>query len=308
MTEDSRYAELPDLLLQDPESLDRAGRGDIVLRAMETHGNCAYRHDRTLFHDRAPDAIRLLESIARNMEGMELGLLLRVLLLLPWEGMMRSSGLPVRASDVVSMLSRVAPHDALTAAIEETVMKGPACVARFRRSEVFPECRQAPAMVLEFDPEEGLSEIGRIEVDRLHYAVAKFRPFGWESNLRPIVPKWLMLTEPGKLETLLVNLVGRAEKKAQYAYGRFLALGLADWACEHVAHTGTEAVLDLLLAGRSGAVRKGAVDLAAAMERIDLLEGMARTDPDRGVRDRALKRLGRSPGQGDLFGREGTAG
>jgi hypothetical protein len=308
MIEDSRFADLPELLLQDPDSLDRAGRGEFVLRVMESSGHCSYRYDRAPLQDRAPDALRLLECILRNMEDDELDLLLRVLLLIPWESMMRSSGLPLRASDIVSMLGRIAPPDFLTAAFEETVMKGPACLARFRRSDVFPECRQEPALVFELDPEEDLSEIWSIEMDRLHYAMARFRAFGWEANLRPIVTEWLMLTGPGKLGTLVVKLASRAEKKAKDAYGQFLALGLADWARERVTHVGAEAVLDLLLAGRSGAVRKGAVDLAAAMERIDLLEEMARTDPDRGVRDRALKRLGRSPGQGDLFGREGTAG
>ena len=73
-------------------------------------------------------------------------------------------------------------------------------------------------------------------------------------------------------------------------------MGLADWACEHTSHPGAEAVLDLVLAGRSGAIRKGAVDLADAMNRTDLLEKLARSDPDKEIRNRAFKRLGKSPG------------
>ena len=99
--------------------------------------------------------------------------------------------------------------------------------------------------------------------------------------------------------------MNRAKQTAKDQYGQFLALGLADWAREHPAHTGAEAVLELVLAGRSGTVRKGAVDLAAVMGRTDILAELTRSDPDSGVRNRAAKRLGVSPGQGTLFDQTG---
>jgi len=61
--------------------------------------------------------------------------------------------------------------------------------------------------------------------------------------------------------------------------------------CSHPDHPHAGAVLDLGLEGKDGAVRKPAAALAAAMGKADVLEGLIRGDPDKGVRKRAQKLL-----------------
>lgn len=131
----------------------------------------------------------------------------------------------------------------------------------------------------------------RIEFDRLEVAVSNFRPYGWEANLRPLVPWWIEGIRPEARDRTAKSLVTRIRRDGTSDAGRYRLLGLLDWMCAHPDHPHAGAVLDLGLKGKDGAMRKPAAALAAAMGKTDVLKALARGDPDKGVRKRAQKLL-----------------
>lgn len=69
--------------------------------------------------------------------------------------------------------------------------------------------------------------------------------------------------------------------------------GLVGWAEGHLEHPEAGRIMELALGTSSGAVRKAGLTLAAALGRADLLESMAVSDPNKGVRDRAQQLAGK---------------
>jgi len=185
-------------------------------------------------------------------------------------------------------------------------------VRQYPLQGLLPEVRQpGEGMIVTLDAREqrflGVS-VGSIEIDRLMLAVQSGRRWGWEANLRPLAAWWIENQERREADRAARRLFPDIRRSAKDEQARWRALGLLDWLTEHPDHpTAAEAVSVARGIARAD-VRKAAADLAAALGRWEVLEGLARSDRDKGVRQRAEKLLtsrkgsGWPGGQGQLFG------
>ncbi|MEZ4236816.1 MAG: hypothetical protein R3F59_11810 [Myxococcota bacterium] len=239
-------------------------------------------------------ALATLGALVRVVEGGERELMLRALLMAPWEAVRRASGLPVTPAQAVETLVAAAPAEVVDAALRAMIFEGRESLAAYAKAAVFPEQRAVEGFEIEIGAATarrlGVSP-QRLVIDRMEMAIAGYGRAKWGANLRPAVPAWLALAAPDERGERVRALIERVKAADGEDSGAFVALGLADWAGTEVAHPGAEAVLALVLAGRSGALRKGGVDLAAAMGRWAVLERVAGEDADAAVRKRAAKQL-----------------
>ena len=238
--------------------------------------------------------------------------MLRAMLLVPWEQMRRDTGLNLRLPEILAELSEEVGASVCTAAARSVVERGQDAVRRYPLEGLLPEIRQpGQGLVITFDTGE-LQELhvspAEIEIDQLISTVQVFRALGWESKLRPLVAWWLgtlEVTEADGAVGLLLSGLRRAAKDDQ---ARWRSLGLLDWLAGHPEDPRAGEALAVAKEAARSDVRKAAADLAQALGRWDVVEALAQSDPDRGVRQRAGKLLagrggfGSPDGQGDLFG------
>jgi len=292
-----RYADLVDLLMERPDTGVRRWAGAIVFRILETGGSSGYRYDDDrLNHARFRRiASESLVAAYKALREPERDLLLRLLLLVPWELNVRHTGLPLRVSDVLDVMGGIADPAELEDAVGDAIEAGPKALAELELGEVLPEERGAgTGLVLELSEEEGRMlrvRPGRFEFDRLDVAVAGFRPYRWEAGLRRLVPWWLDALRGAARDQAVTEQIEGLCLDPDDGAGRFCLLGLLDWMCGNPGHAQAGVVLELGLGGKDGPPRKAAAELAAAMGRADVLDDLARNDPDRGVRARAEKLL-----------------
>jgi hypothetical protein len=274
----------------------RCWAGAIILRSLATGGDCRYRYD----DDRLSNALftkRACESLVSAHEALrdaDRQLFLRVLLLVPWEAIVRSTGLPLRVGNVLDVLSGVSAA-ALVTAVNDVIEAGPDAVKALDLDEALPEERgPGTGLVVELSREDRL-KVGvtarRLEFDRLEVAVSSFRPHGWEANLRVLVPWWLDASQPEARDRRATSTIRRTRRDGASDAGRYRLLGLLDWMCAHPEQPEAGTVLALGIEGRDGAVRKAAAALAAAMGETEVVEKLVRCDPDKGVMKRAQKLL-----------------
>ncbi len=308
-----RYTELVELLTEGPVGARRDWAATLVLRMLETRGGCHYRPDDRLGGEaNAQAALASLRMALATLSPPEQGLMLRAMLLVPWEQMRRDTGLSLRLPEILAALSEEVGAAVCTAAARSVVEQGQEAVSRYPLEGLLPELRQpGHGLVITLDAQERRllhTSLSEIEIDQLTGAVQCFRALGWESNLRPLVAWWLgtlEVTEADGAVGLLLSGLRRAAKDDQ---ARWRSLGWLDWLAGHPEDPRAgEALAAAKEAARSD-VRKAAADLAQALGRWDVVEALAQSDPDRGVRQRAGKmlthrsRAGSPDGQGDLFG------
>jgi hypothetical protein len=309
-----QYGEIVDLLTDGPTGERRYWAAMVVLRMLETKVGCRYRGDNRLCGAaKVEAAIGSLRAAIAALSQAERGLLLRTILLMPWEHVRRDAGLSLRLPDLLAALGKDVGAFACLAAAQSVIEQGDDAVRRYPLDGLLPEVRQpGQGLIVTFDTQDcRLIEVSetQIEIDRLTLAVQSFRGLGWEANLRPLVA-WDLSTLPGRerdrvVATLLSDLPA-ASKDEQV---RWRSLGLLDWMAAHRDHPRAGEAMAVGRQVSRADVRKAAADVAAALGRWDVLEALERDDPDRGVRQRARKLLtsmsGRrgSGGQGDLFER-----
>jgi len=99
------YAALVELLANGPVGGCRDWAAWLVLRMLETKGNCRYRGDDCLGGAaQAQTATASLRAAVRVLSAAEQGLLLRAILTLPWEQLCRSTGLSLRLPEILAEL------------------------------------------------------------------------------------------------------------------------------------------------------------------------------------------------------------
>lgn len=279
---------------------------------LESRGGGRYRTDERL-HGAcvAAAALDSLRIARAALAPAEQGLMLRALLLVPWEQMRRNTGLSLRLPEMLAGLAGDDGSPACAAAAGALIEQGEDAVRRYPIAGLLPEVRQpGQGLVVVLDAVDGQWLPGspsEIEIDPLTAAVQCFRAPGWESNLRPLVAWWLETLEAGPREDALDRRFSDLRCAGRDDQARWRSLGLLDWLGAHPDHPRAGEALAAAVPARRSDVRKAAVDLAGALGRWDVVEGLARTDPDRGVRQRAGKVLaGRGgsvggDGQGRLF-------
>jgi len=288
---DLQYADLADILLDAPEVVDRRWCGEALVRVLQTSGNAKYRwdQDRDPYRRRTPAALETLGRWVQRLEGTEQDLLLRVLLLVPWEHNRRDTGLAIRAADAVQVLVDKAESERLAEAMAAVLRSGREAVEPYARGVTFPECRRAIGLEFEIDTGQARRRgvrPRRVVFDQVYIAVKSFHAYKCASNYRAIVPRWLDSLDHTETDDAVGRLL-EDRTTSRTDRDRFVLLGLVDWVADHPEHPGMARVLEEALAGNSGAVRKAGAELAARVGRTDCLERMATDDPDAGVRKRA---------------------
>lgn len=225
-------------------------------------------------------------------------LFLRTMLLMPWEHSVRSTGLSLRVSQVLEVLGPVAKPEALASAAGAVIASGIDAARKHRLDGVLLNVRELVYGILLGPLPELQRTLGvtdrRVAHDRVETAVRCFLGSAWEANLRVLVPWWLNAIGEERAEPAvnrLVTRISRSPRKGEAAVHLYLLLGLLDWAIKHPRHAHADDLLHLGVDGKTGPVRKTAAELATAMKRTDVLEKLARLDPDRAVRKRAEKLL-----------------
>jgi hypothetical protein len=298
--EDDRYqyGELVDFLMEKPDKDWMRWVGAFVMRTLETGGSCRYRHDSdrlgdACFVNKATDA---LSTAMKVLPEFDRAFFLRVLLLVPWEQNTRYTGLRMRVGKVIEVLSGSVELQELSAAASAVVESGVDYVKEFPTDDLLVhERRSGTEIVLELS-EKDRRKIGvssrRVIFDRVEVAVSNYRPHGWESNLRVIIPWWLDGIEDEQAGRAVKKLFTGARRGYDDDAGKYRLLGLLDWMTSHPDHQLAPDVLGLGIKGKGGDVRKTAAALALALGRTDVLEKLRRDDLDKWVRNRAEKLLG----------------
>lgn len=307
------YADLLELLTNGPVGGRRRWAALLVLRMLETKGGCHYRGDGRLGGvAHAHTAIASLRAAVRVLSESEQGLLLRTILVASWERLRRNTGLSLRVPEILAELGQDLGVSPCLAAAQSVVEHGDDAVRLYPLDGLLPEVRQpGEGMIVTFDARDSRSlEISkvRIEIDRLTAAVQSFRGLSWEANLRPLVAWYLSALESGDAEGTVKRMLSDLRAAAKDEQARWRALGLLDWLAGHPGHPSASKAMAVAREVARADVRKAVADLAAALGQWEVLEGLARSDRDRGVRQRAEKLLtgrsgpGASGGQGELFG------
>ncbi len=303
-----QYAEIVDLLSNGPTGERRYWAAMVVLRMLETRLGCRYRHGERLGGEaNARAAIASLRAALAVLCHPEQGLLLRAILLMPWEKVRRSTGLSLRVPELLAALGNDVGASACLAAARSVLEQADDAVRRYPLDGLLPEVRQpGEGMIVTFDAQDfRLLEAGetQVEIDRLTVAVQSFRGLGWEANLRPLVAWHLSALEKGEAERTVTGLCADIPAASRNDQARWRSLGLLDWMAAHRDHPRAG---EAMAAGRQSAradVRKAAADTAAALGRWEALEALAREDRDRGVRQRAEKLLANRSGKGEPGGK-----
>jgi len=308
-TDELRYAELADLLVEGSKGHPRRWAGTLILRTLETRGACRYRDGSPRLAGTASvrAALASVRAAAAALSPAEQGLLLRTMLLVPWERLRRDTGLTLKLPELLAALCDVVGHSACCAAVRSVVEDGEEAVSSYPLQGLLPEVRlPEEALVFELDPEvlgKPRGPTQRFTLDRLVVCAQSFHASGSEANLRPLVVWWLdaleAREESAAVDKLLKGLRSPVKRPRQQA----LLLGLLDWMAGHPEQPRAGAVLERGLKVPVGNVRKTAAELALVIGRRDLLEALAERDPDQGVRRRAQKLLGTSGSAGDLVQR-----
>lgn len=292
-----KIAEIVELLMDQPEAERGRWAGAIIFRALESGGHCRYRSGDNRLNDAyfTRLASESLVSAHEVLQEADRPLFLRVLLLVPWELNVRSTGLPLRVGKVLEILGDVAAPTELDAAVKDVIESGPEAVKKLDLDDVLPGER-GPGTGLVFELSKAdRRKLGvaarRLEFDRLDVAVSNFRPYNWEANLRLLVPWWLDACQPEAHARAVKTLIAGIRRDGASDAGRYRLLGLLDWMCAHPDQPQATTVLDFGLDGKDGAVRKPAAVLAAALHKTDVIEELVRRDPDKGVRKKAQKLL-----------------
>lgn len=238
--------------------------------------------------------------------------MMRAMLLVPWEQMRRDTGLSLRLPEILAGLSEEVGTPVCTAAARTVVEQGQDAVRQYPIERLLPEIRQpGQGLVITLDAHERRllhTSLSEIEIDQLTGAVQCFRALGWESNLRPLLAWWLGTLKVTEADGVVGRLLLDLRRVARDDQARWRSLGFLDWLAGHPEDPRTDEALAAAKEAARSDVRKAAADLAQALGRWDVVEALAQSDPDRGVRQRARKMLTRrskegSPdGQGDLFG------
>ncbi|HNU98980.1 MAG: hypothetical protein KA191_12215 [Verrucomicrobia bacterium] len=307
------YADLLELLINGPVGGPRRWAAWLVLRMLETKGNCCYRSDDHLRGtERAQAAIASLRAAARALSVAEQGLLLRAILTLSWEQLRRNTGFSLRVPGILVELGKDLGVLPCLAAAESVVDQGNDAVRRYPLTGLLPEVRQPGSGLIFSLSARERKQLGvsadTIEFDRLTVAVKSFRGCGWEANLRPLVAWWIESLDHRDAARVVRGLFPDIRRAAKDDQARWRALGLLDWLVDHPDHpTAGEAMTVAREVARAD-VRKAAADLAAALGQWEVLEWLTGSDRDRSVRERAEKLLqgrvgpGASGGQDELFG------
>ena len=304
---------LVEMLTDGPIGSLRGWAATLVLRMLETTGGFRYRTDCRLggaAHAQA--ALASLRAAMAVLYPAEQGLLVRAALVLPWEQVRRDTGLSLRLPEILAALVTEVGASFCKAAAQAVVEQGQNAVRQYRLRGLLPEVRQTGkglAITLDARDRQLLhTSVSEIEIDRLTVAVQGFQRFGWEANLRPLVAWWLATLERSEADRAVGNLLSDLRGAATDDQARWRSLGLLDWLVGHPDHPRAGEALGAAAEVARGDVRKAAADLAPVLGRWDVLEGLARRDPDKGVRQRAEKLLtsrsasGPPRGQGELFG------
>jgi len=307
------YADLLELLTNGPVGGGRRWAAWLVLRMLETKGGCRYRNEgRLRGTEHARTAVASLRTAVRALSVAEQGLLLRAILTLPWEQLRRDTGLSLRVPEILAELGKDLGVLPCLAAAESVVDQGGDAVRRYPLAGLLPEVRQpGSGLIISLGAREHEQldiSADTIEFDRLTVAVQSFRGYGWEANLRPLVAWWIESLDHRDAARVLSGLFPDIRRAAEDEQARWRALGLLDWLVTHADHPRAGEAVTVARQVARADVRKAAADLAAALGQWEVLEGLARSDRDRGVRERAEKLLtgrvgpGASGGQGELFG------
>lgn len=274
------------VLATPPEAMDRAWVAAALYRLLER----GFRSERYRApEDRLRSDLGLIDTLARivrSLQGEERGFAVRLFLMLGWERLRAATGLRVRPADVVGGLTAAVDCDE---ALRDVCLVGGECLLPYLRSEVFPEWERYQVQVDVSRPGSRRRRWARVPHVRigLNLAVKK----GWEASLRPVVPIWLAAAASAEEDRRVAALLERIDEDPASRAGAYLLLGLADWSREHLANPRVEAVLERLLVGSGGNLRKSAVDLAARLGQSTVLEHLSRADPDAAVRKRATSAL-----------------
>lgn len=297
MNEDRlRYADFVDLLTTGPTGEPRAWAGRLILRMLESNGNCRYRGGGRLAGEaNAEAALASLRAAAAALSGPEQGLLVSAALLMPWGQLRRDTGLTLAVPGILAAFRQDLGPSPCLAATRAVIERAEDAVRRYPIQGLLPEVRQpGQGLVLVFGMHERRRfklPASEIEIDRLTVAVQSFKGWGWEANLRPLVVCWLGALTGSEAEVAVRRLLVDLPAAAGNLHARWRSLGLLDWLAAHPGHPKAAAAMAAGTETARADVRKAAVDLAAALERWEVLEDLARNDPDRAVRQRAEKRL-----------------
>jgi hypothetical protein len=287
------YAEWIELLIERPFNNPLEWARTVLMRILERHGECRYRHDDARLKGKrwSQKTLDALKDMFGFFEAADQGLFLRVVLLIPWDTVRRNIGLGLRAVDAVGFLAQNTCEQACQKAVEDILQSGLQAINEYPLDDVLLIERQpGKGHILELSEQDrlrlGLST-RTIEVDRVASAIQNYKTYSWESNLRGLAYWWIKMksktVENPPVDWLLSPNGLSNNQKAN----EFILLGLMDWMTNSPKHLHARIVLKEGLDGKTGAMRKTAAELAFAMGDLETLESMSSEDPDLSVRRKA---------------------
>jgi len=305
--------EIIELLTRGPIGARRRWAATLVLRMLEQSTGIGYRAEHRLAGEgRAKAALEVLRQALAALGPAEQQLMLRTVLLSPWEDVRRRTGLTLRVPKILTALPEEVGTLACVEAARAVIGQGLDAVCLYPIAGLLPEVRlPGEELVIVLDAEDQRllhTSRSRLSIDRLTAAVQGFRTFGWEANLRPLVPWWIGQLHGKEPDDTVAMLLSDLPEAAGDDEVRWRSLGLLDWLVAHPTHPKADAALGLARKAKRADVRKAAAALAHAMGCWNVLEALSHEDPDKGVRQRAGRFMthrdgARSPqGQRDLFG------
>jgi hypothetical protein len=302
-----------ELLTRGPIGARRRWAATLVLRMLEQRAGLGYRTGHRLAgEDQARAALEVLRQALAALGPAEQQLMLRVVLLSPWEDVRRRTGLTLRVPKILTALVEEVGTSECVAAARSAIGQGPDAVRRYPVAGLLPEVRlpgEELVIVLDAEAQRLLhTSQSRLSIDRLTAAVQGFRTLGWEANLRPLVSWWIGQLHGKEPDDQVAMLLSDLPNAAANDQTRWRSLGLLDWLACHPAHPRAGDALAVALKVARADVRKAAAALGQAMGCWEELEALAQEDPDKGVRARARKLLPHSGGSGSPDGQRDRFG
>lgn len=287
-----RSTELSTLLLQMPANDQQVWARAVVLRAIETGGSEFYRDDRLSSPALRRLALESLSTAYRVLEPRERELMRLVVLLTSWERLRRDTGLSVQLEQALDRLAGESDLAEWKAAIREVLDKGPDAVRHFELWDALAQEQCRGGIDIELPSEMTAGRTGlSVHIGRAFIAKNSFRPHGWESNLRRLIPWWLARLGTRSRNQAVARLLRRIGTDTKSLGARFQLLGLASWMLEHPRDAGSETVLERCISSSEGSVRKAGAKLAAVRGNREALEKLAVEDNNRAIRTAATKLL-----------------
>lgn len=290
-----KHAPLEELLVHGPVGDLRYWAGNLTARMLETFGISHRMEDRLRGTSNAALALDSLLAAAAVMTVLERGLFMLAVMLTPWQELRNCVGLTLKLYDIIEALAEEVGRPLCVLAAASVLEHGPDAVCRYPIAGLFPEIRRpGEGTVIRFTPEQckklGLTK-RTIEADRLVLAVDAAKHHNWETNLRPLTAWWMANADRVEVDAAIERLLTLSPRSSKCTETYYRWLGLLDWLIVNPEHPRVDTAMRTAMEAPYAPLRKCALNLAAIIERWDVIKSLAVSDPDKKVRQFALATL-----------------